>query len=33
MDGLTRLAPADPALDELVYERPQSRLLVRKIGK
>src|SRR3954471_2733605 len=24
MDGLARLAPAEPALDELVYERPQS---------
>src|SRR4051812_2488601 len=33
MDGLTRLAPGDPALDELVYERPQDLLLVRKMWK
>src|SRR4051794_18257143 len=33
MDRLTRLAPADPALDELVCERSQSLLLVGKMGK
>ena len=33
MDDLIRLAPADPAPDELVYERPQSLLLVTKMGK
>src|SRR3954471_13642752 len=33
MDRLARLAPADPALDELVCQRPQSLLLVRKTEK
>ena len=33
MDGLTRLTPTDPALDELVNERPERLPLVKKAGK